>query len=47
MRRMIAPNHEVMTGLDVMEANNFAELAAKRVGLITNQTGMDRQVSAT
>jgi len=42
VRRMIAPNHEVMTGLDVMEASHFAELAGKRVGLITNYTGLNR-----
>ena len=42
VRRMTAPNHEVLTGLDVMEAANFAELAGKRVGLITNHTGLDR-----
>lgn len=42
VRRMSAPNHEVLTGLDVMEASKFAELAGKRVGLITNHTGLDR-----
>ena len=42
VRRMSAPNHEVLTGLDVMETGKFAELAGKRVGLITNHTGLDR-----
>ncbi len=42
VRRMSAPNHEVLTGLDVMEATKFAEFAGKRVGLITNHTGLDR-----
>jgi uncharacterized protein YbbC (DUF1343 family) len=42
VRRMTAPNHEVLTGLDVMEAEKFAQLAGKRVGLITNHTGLDR-----
>jgi uncharacterized protein YbbC (DUF1343 family)/CubicO group peptidase (beta-lactamase class C family) len=42
VRRMTAPNHEVLTGLDVLEAANFAELSGKRVGLITNHTGLDR-----
>ncbi len=42
VRRMSAPNHEVLTGLDVMKATKFAELAGKRVGLITNHTGLDR-----
>jgi uncharacterized protein YbbC (DUF1343 family) len=31
-----------LTGIDVLESDNFRELAGKRVGLITNQTGMDR-----
>src|SRR5579863_9740505 len=42
VRRMTAPNHDVFTGLDVMEAAKFAELSGKRVGLITNHTGLDR-----
>ena len=42
VRRMSAPNHEVLTGLDVMEASKFAELSGKRVGLITNHTGLNR-----
>ncbi|HUA82699.1 MAG TPA: exo-beta-N-acetylmuramidase NamZ domain-containing protein [Bryobacteraceae bacterium] len=41
-RRMVEPNHEVQTGLDVLEAENFAPLRGKRIGLITNQTGVDR-----
>jgi uncharacterized protein YbbC (DUF1343 family)/CubicO group peptidase (beta-lactamase class C family) len=41
-RRMIAPNHHVLTGLDVLEEQKFAPLQGKRVGLITNQTGLDR-----
>jgi uncharacterized protein YbbC (DUF1343 family) len=31
------------TGIDVLEEQNFAPLRGKRVGLITNQTGMDSQ----
>src|ERR1700685_4128684 len=42
-RRTIAPNHRTLTGLDVMEQDNFSALKGKRVGLITNQTGIDRQ----
>ena len=34
---------QTMTGIDVLETQNFAPLAGKRVGLITNQTGVDRQ----
>ena len=41
-RRMIVPNHRVLTGLDVLEEQKFAPLQGKRVGLITNQTGLDR-----
>jgi uncharacterized protein YbbC (DUF1343 family)/CubicO group peptidase (beta-lactamase class C family) len=42
-RRMIAPNHAVLTGLDVLEEEKFAPLKGKRVGLITNHTGLDRE----
>ena len=31
-----------ITGLDVLAANNFAELKGRRVGLITNHTGLSR-----
>jgi uncharacterized protein YbbC (DUF1343 family) len=31
------------TGIDVLEAQNFAPLRGKRVGLITNQTGVDAE----
>lgn len=33
---------EVSTGLDVLEQTNFRSLQNKRVGLITNQTGVDK-----
>jgi uncharacterized protein YbbC (DUF1343 family) len=37
------PGHrEVSTGLDVLTQTNFQPLRNKRVGLITNQTGVDR-----
>ncbi|MBZ5699419.1 MAG: DUF1343 domain-containing protein [Acidobacteriia bacterium] len=36
-----------MTGIDVLEAENFATLAGKRIGLITNQTGIDRSRRST
>src|ERR1700727_2065342 len=32
-----------LTGIDVLEQENFAPLRGKRVGLITNQTGVDTQ----
>jgi uncharacterized protein YbbC (DUF1343 family) len=37
----------VLTGIDVLEAQKFAPLAGKRVGLITNQTGVDRNRRST
>jgi uncharacterized protein YbbC (DUF1343 family) len=37
----------VLTGIDVLEAEKFAPLAGKRVGLITNQTGVDRNRRST
>jgi uncharacterized protein YbbC (DUF1343 family)/CubicO group peptidase (beta-lactamase class C family) len=36
-------NAKTQTGLDVLVANGFAPFQGKRVGLITNQTGVDRQ----
>jgi len=41
VRRMITPNHKVLTGLDVWEQEKFVALKGKRVGLITNHTGLD------
>lgn len=35
------PPARVMTGLDVLEAEGFAPLKGKRVGVITNRTGVD------
>ena len=33
----------VLTGLDVLVAQDFAPLAGRKVGLVTNQTGLDRR----
>lgn len=41
--RPVARNAATFTGLDVMEAGHFKELAGKRVALITNHTGLDRE----
>src|ERR1019366_1264790 len=41
------PAGNTLTGIDVLEAQAFAPLAGKRVGLITNQTGIDRNRSST
>lgn len=43
LHREVARNAQVETGLDVWEAEGFRALKGKRVGLITNQTGIDRQ----
>jgi uncharacterized protein YbbC (DUF1343 family) len=44
-RRKAPPR--VLTGLDVLEADGFRELRGKRVGLITNSTGVDRRGRST
>ncbi len=36
-------NDQTLTGIDVLEQEHFAPLQGKRVGLITNQTGVDRE----
>jgi uncharacterized protein YbbC (DUF1343 family)/CubicO group peptidase (beta-lactamase class C family) len=36
-------NGKVQTGIDVLEAENFAPLQGHRVGLITNQSGLDAE----
>jgi uncharacterized protein YbbC (DUF1343 family) len=38
---------QTLTGIDVLEAQSFAPLVGKRVGLITNQTGIDRNRRST
>ena len=46
-RRVTARNGAVQTGIDVLEAHNFAEIrgtaGTKKIGLLTNQTGLDGQ----
>ena len=42
-RREISRNGDTRTGLDVLAAGKFRPLAGLRIGLITNQTGVDRQ----
>ena len=34
---------ETLTGLDVLESQGFESLKGKRIGLITNHTGLDRK----
>jgi uncharacterized protein YbbC (DUF1343 family)/CubicO group peptidase (beta-lactamase class C family) len=42
-RRMIARNGSTLTGLDVLAADKFAAFSGKRIGLITNHTGLSRE----
>jgi len=44
-----APRPQVATlsGIDVLEADGFAELRGKHVGLVTNQTGVSRSGAST
>jgi uncharacterized protein YbbC (DUF1343 family) len=43
LHRVVEPRGEVLTGLDVLAQEHFAPLAGKRVGLITNHTGLSRE----
>jgi uncharacterized protein YbbC (DUF1343 family)/CubicO group peptidase (beta-lactamase class C family) len=42
IHRVVARNVKTMTGLDVLELDGFNTLKGKRIGLITNHTGLDR-----
>ncbi len=42
-----ARNAHTKTGIDMLEEENFAPLRGKRVGLITNHTGRDREGRST
>lgn len=42
LHRVVQPKGDVLTGLDVLAQENFATLAGKRIGLITNHTGLSR-----
>jgi len=39
--------NSVLTGIDVLKRDNFKTLAGRHVGLITNQTGIDRSGNST
>jgi uncharacterized protein YbbC (DUF1343 family)/CubicO group peptidase (beta-lactamase class C family) len=41
------PALSVQLGIDVLAANNFKQLEGKRIGLITNHTGLDRNGKST
>ncbi|MDX6445961.1 MAG: hypothetical protein QOH71_3035 [Blastocatellia bacterium] len=38
---------QVLTGIDVLERDGFKQLAGLRIGLVTNQTGLDRAGRST
>ena len=42
LRRQVAANTPTKSGLDVLEDEKFRPLQGKRIGLITNHTGIDR-----
>jgi uncharacterized protein YbbC (DUF1343 family)/CubicO group peptidase (beta-lactamase class C family) len=42
LHRVVEPKAAVQTGLDVLAHENFATLAGKRIGLITNHTGLSQ-----
>ena len=45
--RPVPRNGKVLNGIDVLEANGFAPLQGKTIGLLTNQTGVDLQGKRT
>ncbi len=47
LRHFAGRNGSVLTGIDVLESQNFAALQGKRIGLLTNQTGVDSTVRRT
>ena len=38
---------QVRTGIDVLEENGFEQVSGKRIGLVTNPTGVDRYLNST
>jgi len=47
LHRKILKQASVLNGIDVLVKNGFAPLKGKRIGLITNQTGHDRERQPT
>jgi uncharacterized protein YbbC (DUF1343 family)/CubicO group peptidase (beta-lactamase class C family) len=43
LHRVVEPKGDVLTGLDVLAQQKFAPLRGKRIGLITNHTGLSRE----
>jgi uncharacterized protein YbbC (DUF1343 family)/CubicO group peptidase (beta-lactamase class C family) len=46
-RSTLNAQHSVMTGIDVLKKQNFAILKGKKIGLVTNHTGKDRDGNTT
>lgn len=42
-----AQNSKVLLGIDVLQKDNFSLLSGKRIGLITNQTGVNSKLEST
>ncbi len=42
LRRIVARNGTVWTGIDTLVEDRFSPFAGKRIGLVTNHTGLDR-----
>jgi len=42
VHRLVNANGHVLSGIDVLEEDHFAALRGRHIGLITNQTGIDR-----
>ncbi len=47
LRLSVPPSSEALNGIDVLKRDGFAILKGKRVGLITNHTGRDRDGNPT
>ncbi|MGO4880031.1 MAG: exo-beta-N-acetylmuramidase NamZ domain-containing protein [Bryobacteraceae bacterium] len=43
LHREVEPNVTTLTGLDVLAAEGFQQFKGKRIGLVTNATGVDRE----
>ncbi|MFA5668471.1 MAG: DUF1343 domain-containing protein [Balneolaceae bacterium] len=46
-QKSVAPQQQVKTGIDVLVEQDFEPLKGKRVGLITNATGVDKNLRST
>lgn len=42
-----ADGQKVKTGIDILEENGFKEVSGKKIGLVTNPTGVDRYLNST